>query len=89
VAAERRNLELTLDGLEDRLIVNQSRVRFWREMRDRHESVTAIACASQGEHAEEMALRAVPAAHSPLHRARVAAATSAAGPAPGRVPASR
>ena len=89
VAAERRNLEATLDGLEDRLIVNQSRVRFWREMRERHESVSAIACASQDEHADEMALRAVRPAHSPLHRARVAAATSTAGPAPARAPASK
>ncbi len=57
--AERRSLADTLDRLEDRLLVDQSRVRFWQEMRARHESVTAIACVSQGRHAEEMAARFV------------------------------
>jgi hypothetical protein len=55
LAAERRNLEATLDGLEDRLVVNQGRVRFWREMRDRHESVSAVACASLDRHVEDIA----------------------------------
>jgi hypothetical protein len=55
LAAERRGLSEALDRLEDRLIVNQARVRLWREMRDRHESVSAVACASQEGHAEEMA----------------------------------
>ncbi len=89
VAAERRNLEATFDQLEDRLIANQSRVRFWREMRDRHESVSAIACASQDEHAGEMAMHTLPAVHSSLDHARVAAATSAADPAPARAPAKK
>jgi hypothetical protein len=84
VAAEKRNLEATFDRLEDRLLVNQARVRFWREMRDRHESVAAIACASLEEHAMEMASR-MPSPHSSLHRARVASATSEAAPA--RAPA--
>lgn len=52
--AERRQLAASLDRLEDRLIVDQARVRFWKEMRARHESVTAIACTSQERHAEEM-----------------------------------
>lgn len=89
VAAERRSLEATFDELEDRLLVNQARVRFWREMRDRHESVTAIACASQEEHASEMALHKTAPARSSLHRARMAAAAPAADPAPARVPARR
>jgi hypothetical protein len=76
VAAEKKNLETTLDRLEDRLLANQARVRFWREMASRHESVAAIACASQGEHAEAMARRSLPPERSPLHRARVAAATT-------------
>jgi hypothetical protein len=74
LAAERRALDTTFDHLEDRLVVNQARVRFWREMRERHESVSAIACAVQGEHAEEMAARRLPPEHSPLHQARVASA---------------
>jgi hypothetical protein len=81
-AAERRNLESTFDQLQSRLLVNQARVRFWREMRDRHESVAAIACASLEEHATEMAQHhVIPAPHSSLHQARVA---TAAGPAPAR-----
>jgi hypothetical protein len=73
LAAERRSLEATFDHLEERLLVNQARVRFWREMRERHESVSAIACASLDHHAYEMALRAPPAPAA-LHRARVASA---------------
>ncbi len=76
LAAERRALDATFDHLEDRLVVNQARVRFWQEMRERHESVSAIACAVQDEHADEMATRRLPPEHSPLHQARVAAARS-------------
>ncbi len=79
VAAERRNLEATFDRLEDRLLANQARVRLWREMKDRHESVAAIACASQEEHADAMASRSLPD-HSSLYRAKVAAATPATDP---------
>jgi hypothetical protein len=85
VAAEKRNLEESFDRLGARLLANQSRVRLWREMRDRHESVSAIACASLEEHAAEMASRSPPT-HSSLHRARVATA-AATDPAPGRAPA--
>lgn len=53
--AERRALEAQLDALEERLLADQARVRFWRELRERHEGVTAIACASQEGHAEQMA----------------------------------
>jgi hypothetical protein len=80
---ERRNLEATFDHLEDRLLVNQARVRFWQEMRERHESVSAIACASLDEHAEEMALRRIVPEPSSLHRSRVAAVS----PSAERVPA--
>lgn len=74
VAAEGRDLERMMDHLEDRLLVNQARVRFWDEMRGRHESVTAVACASQEEHAEEMARRLLP------EERRRSAARAAAGP---------
>ncbi len=74
LAAERRALDATFDRLEDRLVMNQARVRFWKEMRERHESVSAIACAVQDEHAEQMAARALPPDRgAPLHT-RVAAA---------------
>jgi hypothetical protein len=55
--AERASLERTLDALEDRLLANQARVRLWKELRARHESVAAVACASLDEHADEMARR--------------------------------
>ena len=79
VAAEGRNLEASLDRLEDRLLATQARVRLWRELRDRHESVSAVSCASQDEHAAGMALHALPpgSEHSSLHHARVAAAAPA------------
>jgi hypothetical protein len=89
LATEKRNLEATLDRLEERLLASQARVRFWRELRDRHESVSAIACVSQDEHAREMAARALPALErqrSALHRSRVAAAAPAE--AGVRIPAS-
>ena len=86
LAAERRALEKTFDHLEDRLVVNQARVRFWAEMRERHESVSAIACAVQDEHAVEMATHALPPSRSSLAHARVAAVPSAL--VPQRVPAS-
>jgi hypothetical protein len=54
-AAEQRTLATSLDQLEDRLVVDQARVHFWQEMRNRHESVTALACVSQELHAPEIA----------------------------------
>jgi hypothetical protein len=77
VAAEKRSLEATLDRLEDRLLVDQARVRYWREMRARHESVSAIACAVQDEHERGMAEHTLPPERSSLHRAKVAAASTA------------
>ncbi len=76
VAAEKRNLESTLDRLEDRLLADQARVRFWRDMRGRHESVSAIACAVQEEHERGMAAHALPSDRSSLHHAKVAAAST-------------
>ncbi|MGC3999732.1 MAG: hypothetical protein QM767_20710 [Anaeromyxobacter sp.] len=76
LALEQRNLEASLDDLQARLLVNQARVRFWNEMRDRHESVSAIACTSQEAHAEDMAHHAVPPERG--GRTRVAALPAAA-----------
>jgi hypothetical protein len=55
---ERQALLVQLDHLEDRMVADQARVRFWREMRQRHESVTAIACNNLDSHAESMAMLA-------------------------------
>jgi hypothetical protein len=86
LAAERRNLEATFDALEDRLMVNQSRVRFWREMRDRHESVTAVACASLDRHAEDVAriVNRNRERHASLHPSSVAGRTPDRGSRSGR-----
>jgi hypothetical protein len=53
---QRRGLEDQLDQLEERLLADQARVRFWQEMRERHETVSAVACANLGRHAEGIAL---------------------------------
>ncbi len=45
-----------LDRLEERLLADQSLVSFWAEMRERHESVSAIAIVNQQRHADGMAL---------------------------------
>jgi len=74
--AERRSLEVTFDRLEDRLLVNQARVRLWQELKERHESVAAVACASLDEHAEQMARRTLPGATA-TGSLRVAKAPSA------------
>ncbi len=79
LAAERRNLDATLDRLEERLLADQARVRFWRELKERHESVSAIACVSQEEHAGGMAAHGIPLREAPrssLHRSRVAAVST-------------
>ncbi len=89
-AAETRNLAAMFDRLEDRLVATQARVRLWQELRARHESVSAIACASLDSHADEMAAHHVvppPGRQPSLHHARVAAA-STGGAVATRVPAS-
>lgn len=82
--AQRRGLDSTFDQLEARLTASQARVRFWQEIRERHESISAVACVSQEEHADEMAKRVLPS--PPQRRARVA--TASRPHAPVRVPAS-
>ncbi len=53
--ADHRALVAQLEDLQARLIVDAERVRFWEEMRDRHQSISAIACTSQESHAIAMA----------------------------------
>jgi hypothetical protein len=84
--AETKMLSQSLERIEDRLIANQARVHLWQELKLRHESVTAIACVSQEEHAAEMAMHALPpsrsatrvAAQASRASSRVAAAVSGA-----------
>src|SRR5512138_908201 len=54
--AERRTMDEQLDRLEERLLADQARVHFWQQMRERHESVSAVACVNLGRHAEGIAL---------------------------------
>jgi hypothetical protein len=95
LAAERRRLEGALDELQVRLLANQARVRLWQELRARHESVSAIACASMDEHAAEMARRLLPlepperTARRPLRQARIAAIRPAERPPPSSRPEER
>jgi hypothetical protein len=82
-AMERRHLEDTLEALEERLIVNQSRVRFWREMKERHEGVTAVACEIQERHADAMAsfeTRQREAREAKARRSRMASYVTDQGP---------
>ncbi len=78
LASEHRALVARLDELQARLLVDAERVRFWEQMRDRHASVSAIACMSQDAHAVAMAesmarLQAADARNSsPRRQARVA-----------------
>ncbi len=75
LAAEHRALMNDLDDLQARLLVSGERVRFWEEMRTRHESVSAIACTSQEAHAVAMAERLqLERRPAPRVRARVASA---------------
>jgi hypothetical protein len=58
LAVERRGLDESLAQIEERMLADQARVRFWQEMRERHESASAIACTSLSRHAEAMAFLA-------------------------------
>jgi hypothetical protein len=56
---DHRALMVQLEQLEDRLLVDQARVHFWREMQERHQSATAMACGNLQAHAENMAILAM------------------------------
>ena len=81
--ADHRALIAQLDDLQARLLVDAERVRFWEDMRGRHESVSAIACTSQEAHAIAMAqyLERAPDAGSPARRPQAAAGPGGLGPA--------
>jgi hypothetical protein len=85
LAAEHKQLMDELDVVQARLLVADERVRFWEEMRARHQSVSAIACTSQEAHAVAMAenllLERRPAARM---RARVASVRGAPTSMPAR-----
>ena len=51
---EKQQMLEQLDDLEARLLADQARVRFWKEMRERHEVVSAIACRNLEGHVAQM-----------------------------------
>jgi hypothetical protein len=51
---EKQQMLEQLDELEARLLADQARVRFWKELRARHESVSAIACRNLEGHVAQM-----------------------------------
>ncbi|MBK9515827.1 MAG: hypothetical protein IPO09_00470 [Anaeromyxobacter sp.] len=53
--AQQAALRGSLDDLQARLLVGQARVRHWEEQRQRHAGVTALACAGNAWHADDMA----------------------------------
>ncbi len=52
---DRREFDERLDALEARLLMDQARVRFWRELKERHQVVSAIACRNLDGHARDIA----------------------------------
>jgi hypothetical protein len=54
--AEEQALDEALDRLEERLLNDQASVTFWGALRERHASVSAVACQNLGRHAQDMAL---------------------------------
>ncbi len=51
---EQQQMMDSLDDLEARLLTDAARVRFWKEMRERHEQVSAIACQNLQGHVAQM-----------------------------------
>ncbi len=54
--AEGKAMDTALDSIEERLLGNQSMVKLWEEMGERHRSVSEIACTNSSKHQLEMAL---------------------------------
>jgi hypothetical protein len=54
VKADGLKMGQSLSALEDRFLANQSRVLLWKEMANRHESVSAVACDNANTHAVAM-----------------------------------
>lgn len=53
--AQQAALRGALDDLQARLLVGQARARHWEEQRQRHAGATALACAGNAWHADDMA----------------------------------
>ncbi len=86
LAAENRQLMDQLEDLQARLIVDRQRVRFWEEMQQRHESISAISCNSQETHAIAMAERLLPQKAKPELPGTLRVASVPATPVPAAAP---
>ncbi len=90
LAAQRAALLDSLEDLQARLIVDRERVRFWQEMQQRHESISAIACTSLEAPAVAMVERLLPPGRpGPELGSRVRARVASVHPGPGSPPRPR
>jgi hypothetical protein len=61
LAVQERALVASLEDLQVRLLVDRAMVAQWKDLADRHQNISAVACTSQEAHATEMAERLLPA----------------------------
>lgn len=54
VKAQGREMEASLDDVEERLLGNQASVHLWQEMGRRHRNVSAVACENAAQHVAAM-----------------------------------
>jgi len=55
VKQQGQQLEVAADGLEERFLGNQEKVHLWRELRERHQHVSAVVVQNHTSHVEDMA----------------------------------
>ena len=55
LAAEGRALELAADAVEARLLAGEARLAVWRELVDRHQQISEVACRVGDSHFQDMA----------------------------------
>lgn len=80
IKVEGKAFDAQLDAVEDRLLGNQTRVSLWQELGQRHQDVSALACANVVKHADEMVvLREKQAEKVRHHRGQLASDEPLAG----------
>ena len=73
IKLEGRSFDAQLDAVEDRLLGNQTRVSIWQELGQRHQEVSALACANVVKHTDEMVVLRDKQAEKGRHRRSEAA----------------
>jgi len=88
VKQQGQQLEAATDRLEVRLLGNQERLSLWRELRERHQHVSAVVVRNHSSHMEDMArlLAAQQEKSHRLNRRFAAASPSLLNAAPARLP---